>query len=208
VSACPWCREALPSGPAPAVCPRCGKQLADSKGERLRPLDLDFEKILADADERSLRWTKRGVVFALVLGAVALVPGISVVAALLLILGQFFWARFLVARPYLVHFGGVRRLVTRWLGRLFLIAVVSLPLGTVAAPVPGLGLVVGPVVFGGTCLIFRSYFRFHLHREHRREGVTFLEKVFLVILSFLAVIALIVFALIAWGVISFLPGGK
>lgn len=209
MSACPWCREALPAVAAGPLCPHCGKELSDASGARLRPLDLDFEKILADADEQSLVWTKRGVLFALAMGLLSFVPLLGTVAAVVLVLAQFFWARFLIARHYHRHFGGVRRLVTRWIGRLFLVAVVmpghlvpSLP------QIPGIGLVVGPLVFGGTCAIFRLYFRFHLLREHRREGVTFLEKVFLVVLAFLAVIVLVLFGLFAWGMLSILPGGK
>lgn len=210
MSACPWCRERLPAVEKAPNCPRCGKQLTDSSGARLRPLDLDFEKILEDADGRSLAWTKRGAIVALVLGVVALVPVVAPFAALVLILALFFWARFLVARPYLRHYGAVRRLVTRWLGRFFIVLVAAPALGASAGfvPVPGLAIVGGPVVFGGTCAIFRWYFRFHLLREHRREGVTVLEKVFLVLGAILCVVGLVLFGLFAWVILSLLPGGK
>jgi hypothetical protein len=206
VSACPWCREALPTLDRSAACPRCGKELTDASGGRLRPLDLDFEAILGEADRSSLLWTKRGAVFALAVAAIGLLPPAAPFAILLLILAQFFWGRFFVGRRYLRHFAPLRRLVTRWITRLVLILFIAPAYSAVA--VPGAGLVVAPLVFGGTCFAFRWYFRFHFLREHRREGVTFFEKVFVVVLAFLFVVALVVFGLIAWGVLSLVPGGK
>jgi len=206
VSACPWCRESLATLDRSAACPRCGKELTDASGGRLRPLDLDFEAILTDADATALLWTKRGAVFALVVAALGLLPPLLPFAILVLILSQFFWGRFFVGRKYLRHFAPLRRLVVRWITRLVLVLFVSGAYAAVA--IPGVGLVVAPVVFGGTCWALRCYFRFHFLREHRREGVTFLEKVFVVVLAFLFVIALAIFGLVAWGVLSLVPGGK
>ena len=209
MSVCPWCREELPRGAA-AACPRCGKELTVADGKRLRPLDIEFEAILADADAAALLWTKRGALFALVLAAIAIVPVLTPFAFLLLLLGQLFWARFLVSRRYIRHFASGRRLVTRWLSRLVMLWFL-LPLhGSILALVvlPGAGLIVSPALFAGICWALRSYFRFHLLREHRHEGVLFVEKLLVVVLSILLVVALVVIGLLVWAGMSLLPGGK
>lgn len=206
MSACPWCREALPAFGAPAACPKCAKPLVDGSGARLRPLDLDFETILADADAASLLWTKRGAVFALAMAVLSLVPLVAPFSILALILGQFFWGRFFVARRYARHFAPLRRMVTRWIARLVLVLLVSPAYAAVGVPV--LGLAVAPLVFAGTCLALRAYFRFHFLREHRREGVTFLEKVFLAVLVVVFLVGLVVLGLVLWLGASLLPGAK
>lgn len=211
MSACPWCRERLPQFSKAAACPACAKPLVDGSGAPLRPIDLDFEAILGAADERSLVWTKRGAVFAFVTAAVGLllvltVPPLAFVPLTVLLLGQFFWARFLVARPYVRHFTSpVRRFATRWLSRLALIFVV-VPLHG-SALVPGVGLVASPVVFGGACWTLRAYHRFHFLREHRREGVLAVEWVFLVLFAIAAVTAILLFSVLLACVVSLLPEG-
>jgi hypothetical protein len=205
---CVWCREALPAFGAPAACPSCGKDLHDLGGGRLRPIDLDFERLLAEADASSLKWTKRGAVFAALVALLG-VPGLflpllSGAAFVVLFVGQFFWARFLVARPYRRHFSAPRRLVTRWLTRLFLIVVVA-PLHGSSLAIPFAGVVLCPLLFAGTCWAFRAYFRFHFEREHRREGILLAEKVFLVVLACAFVVLLVVLALVLWGALSLLP---
>jgi len=207
-AACPWCRERIPALHKEPTCGTCGREIQDKSGNRLRPLDLDFEKIVTDADERSLTWIKRGAIFAFVcgaLGSLGVFAGpVAVVAFVLLFAGQFVWARFFVGRPYTRHFGAVRKFVTRWTSRLALVFVIVPLHGTVLA-IPLLGLVLSPAVFAGTCWILRAYFRFHLEREHRRQGVTVLEKLLLVVLAFVSLLLLVLFALVLWGVISFLP---
>ncbi|MCE9635168.1 MAG: hypothetical protein K8T90_05615 [Planctomycetes bacterium] len=206
MSVCPWCREALPTFDKSAACPKCAKPLVDAAGARLRPLDLDFEKFLTDADAASLLWTKRGAIFAFVLAALSLVTIVAPFTILILILGQFFWGRFFIARRYTRHFAPLRRMVTRWISRLVLVLLVSPAYAAVG--IPGLGLVVAPLVFGGTCLGLRAYFRFHFLREHRREGVTLFEKAFLVLLAFVFVVMMVVVGLLVWAGASLLPGGK
>lgn len=206
MSVCPWCREALPTFGTLAACPKCAKPLVDAAGARLRPLDLDFETLLTDADSASLLWAKRGAIFALVLAAVSLVPILAPFAILILILGQFFWGRFFIARRYTRHFAPLRRMVTRWIARLVLLILVSPAYAAVGIPV--LGLVVAPLVFGGTCFAIRAYFRFHFLREHRREGVTLFEKAFLVMLAIVFVVMMVVVGVLVWAGASLLPGGK
>jgi hypothetical protein len=207
VSACPWCREPLPALSREKACPRCGKDLLDASGERLRPLDLDFEAVLADADDASARWLRRGVVLAAVVGAVASipVPAVTGLAILVLVLAQMFWGRFLVARRYVRHFGAVRRFTTRWLARLVLVMFL-LPLHA-SAFVPFAAVVISPAIFTGTNWILRAYFRFHLVREHRREGVLWIEKLFLVLLALAFVAGLALFAIFSTVILSLLPGG-
>ena len=64
MTACVWCREPLPTFARPVTCPHCAKELVDRSGAALRPIDLDFEAILEDADLSTMRWTKRGAIFA------------------------------------------------------------------------------------------------------------------------------------------------
>jgi hypothetical protein len=179
---CPWCREEVPALRAAAACPHCGRAIETPQGERLRPLDLDFATILADADARSLRWTKRGAIFAFVLAAFSIVPVVgAAISFVLLIVGQFVWVGIFVARPYHRHFSPLRRLVTRWVRRLGMLLVV-VPLHS-AAFVPFLGLVTCPAVFFGACWLTRAYERFHLLREKDRRPVTVAEKILVVLLA-------------------------
>jgi hypothetical protein len=203
VSACPWCRESLPGFKAPPACPKCGKSLVDSTGATLRPLDIDFEAILLDADATSSKWVKRGAIYALVLGALAIVPFLAPFALFLLLVSQLFWGRFLIARRYTKHFSPVRRFTTRWMARLAVLVVMPWLYATLF--IPFLGVVTAPAIFTGINWGLRTYFRFHFLRENRREGVTFVEKIFLVLFAMLFVLMLVLFALIAWGVLS-LPG--
>lgn len=198
-SACVWCREALPAFAAtPPACPTCGKELRDTSGERLRPIDVGFEGLLAEADATTSKWVRRSFVFAACAALLGIVPSpLSAAAFLVLLVGQFFFARFLIARRYARHFAPHRRLVTRWLTRLFLLVVVA-PLHGAALAIPVLGVALAAGIFGGTCWAFRAYFRFHFLREHRREGILFVEKVFLVVLAFLFVALLVLFALALW----------
>lgn len=206
-AACVWCRESLPAFRPPPACPRCGKDLVERSGARLRPLDLDFEAIVAKADASTLLWSKRSVVFALGAGLVGVVPNpLSAIAFVLLFLGQFFWARFLIAAPYARHFGTTRKLVARWLTRLVLVLGV-MPLHGAALAIPFAGFILSAGIFAGTCWAFRAYFRFHLLREHRREGVLVVEKVFLVLLVLVFVLCLVFFAAVLGLVLSFLPEG-
>lgn len=205
MSACVWCREPLPALGKLAACPHCAKALVDASGAPLRKIDLDFEAILAAADETALRWTKRGVWFALAMAVLAQVPLVAPFAILVLLLAQPFWGRFLVARPYVRHYGATRRFVTRWLSRLLVLLLVMPAYGSVG--VPFLGLVTAPLVFGGTCWGLRAYFRFHFLREHRREGVVFLEKVFLVLCVLVFVTLIVLFGILVWAGASFLPSG-
>jgi hypothetical protein len=207
VSACPWCRESLPAIGAPAACPHCGKALTDTSGGRLRPIDIDFEAILGEADAASMTWLKRGAVFSAVVGLLASVPVpvVTGLALVVLIVAQLFWGRFLIARRYLRHYSPLRRFTTRWLARLVLVMFL-LPLHG-SAFVPFLGVVTAPAVFTGTNWILRAYFRFHFLREHRREGVLLVEKVFLALLAVLFVLGIVVFALFASVILSWLPGG-
>jgi hypothetical protein len=189
-------------------CPHCGKAIEEATGEKVRPLDLDYDAILADADARSWRWTQRGALFALVLAAVSLVPVLgAAVAYVLLVVGQFLWAGFLVSRPYHRHFSPLRRLVTRWVRRLGLVFVV-VPLHA-AAFVPFLGLVASPAVFFGACWAVRAYSRFHLVREKERRPVTVLEKMLVVVLAILVLGGLCVTGLLVYlGVVTLDALGK
>ena len=205
MSACVWCREPLPTLQRLPSCPHCAKELTDRTGAPLRAIDLDFEAILAAADASTLEWTKRGAWLALALGVLSQIPLVSPFAILVLLLAQPFWGRFLVARPYVRHFGAVRRFVTRWITRLTVILFV-MPAYTSLA-VPFLGLLTAPLIFGGTCWALRAYFRFHFLREHRREGVTFGEKVFLVVCVLVFVFLIILFGVLVWLGVSLLPAG-
>jgi hypothetical protein len=200
MAACPWCREPLPALKLPLLCPHCGKTLVDPEGGRLRPVDLDFETILADADEASLRWIKHGIVWSLVLGVLAAVPVLAPVAYLVLLFSQLFWGRFLVARRYAVHFSPVRRFTTRWISRLTVLTIMSWFYATVL--IPFVGIVTAPALFTGINWAIRAYFRFHFLREHRRQGVLLVEKFFLVVLAVLFVLMLGLFALLMWGILS------
>lgn len=210
--ACPWCREALPALRTPEACPTCGKPLVDAAGARLRPLDLDFEAILADADARSSLWLRRGAIWAACLAVAAqaslLVPGpgtiLLVVASVALSLSQLFWGRFFMARHYARHFGPVRRMVTRWLTRLGVILLVLPAHASVAIPVAG--LVISPAVFTGTNWALRAYFRLHLAREHRREGVLWFEKIAVVLAACVLLVVLCVFGALAWAGFSLFGG--
>jgi hypothetical protein len=205
---CPWCRETLPALGAGAACPQCGKPLEESSGEKVRPLDLDYDAILADADARTLRWCNRGAVFALCVAAFSLVPVAgATVAYVLLVIGQFVWAGILVSRPYQRHFSPLRRLVTRWVRRLGLIFVV-LP-AHAAAFVPMVGLVATPVVFYAACRIVRAYMRFHIVREKNRTPVTAAEKALVVVLAVLVLGGMCVFGLLVYfGVLALGSFGK
>lgn len=196
---CPHCRESLPVFRPPPACPHCGRPLADDAGDRVRPLDLDYERILADADAGSLTWAKRGAIFAFVLAALALVLPVvgATVAYVVLVIAQFVWTGFFIARPYHRHFSPLRRLVTRWVRRLVTIFVV-LPLHA-AVFVPGVGLVASPAVFFGAAWLTRAYVRFHLVREKERRPVTFPEKLLVGVLA-----VLLVCGLCAGGVLIYL----
>ena len=74
---CPWCRETLPLR-AGAACPHCGKPLEETSGAKVRPLDLDYDAILRDADESSLRWCNRGAAFAFCAALFSIVPATGV----------------------------------------------------------------------------------------------------------------------------------
>lgn len=200
MAVCPWCRESLPALRTPETCPHCGRSLADADGGRLRPVDLDFEAILRDADEVSLTWVKRGVVWSLVLGVLAAIPFIAPVAYLVLLLSQLLWGRFFIARRYARHFSPVRRFTARWISRLTVLTIMSWLYATVL--IPFVGIVTAPVLFTGINGAIRAYYRFHFLREHRREGVLVVEKIFLVLLSLLFVLMLGLFALLMWGILS------
>jgi hypothetical protein len=204
---CPWCREQVPALARAAQCPHCGKNLQDERGEAVRTLDLEFDAILADADARSLLWTRRGVAFALGAALFSLVPGPgAAVSAVLLGLGQLFWCGFLVSRPYHRHFGPMRRLVTRWVRRLATLLVV-LPLHA-STFVPGLGLLTAPAVFFGACWATREYGRFHLLRERRRDPILFLEKALVFVLAACLLGGLCTFGVLLWLGILVLGGGE
>ncbi len=205
---CPWCRESIPLIRAGASCPHCGRAIEEISGEKVRPLDLDYDAILADADSRSMLWTRRGALFALALAAISLVPVVgAAVAYVLLVVGQFLWAGFLVSRPYHRHFSPLRRLVTRWVRRLGLVFVV-VPLHA-AAFVPILGLVASPAVFFGACWLVRAYSRFHLVREKERRPVTLIEKMLVVVLAILVLGGLCVTGLLVYlGVLTLDALGK
>lgn len=209
MSACPWCREKLPAVKAPDICPHCGKALLDASGARLRPIDLDFETILSEADAASHTWLVRGAIWAAVLGAISLfpVPVVSAGAMLVLIVSQLFWGRFLIARRYVRHFSAVRRFTTRWLSRLTVVTLLMPLYGTVM--LWPFGIVTGPALFTGINWLIRAYFRYHFLREHRRQGVNLLEKVFLVVLAFAFLAMLCLFALFWSLLVSVLfPAGK
>jgi hypothetical protein len=165
-------------------CPHCGKALEAAPGQAVRTLDLDYDAIVAEADASSLKWTKRGAVFAFALAVFSLVPVVgAAVAYFLLLVGQFFWTGFLIARPYQRHFSPMRRLVTRWVRRLGLLFIVVPAYGATFVPV--LGLVAAPAIFSGTCWLVRAYHRFHIRREKERRPVTFAEKVLVFVLAFI-----------------------
>lgn len=203
---CPWCREevgVLQRGPA---CPHCGKALRDERGDSVRALDLDYDAILAAADERTLLWTRRGAVFAFCAALFSLVPGAgAAVSAVLLAVGQLVWCGFLISRPYHRHYGPMRRLVTRWVRRLATLLVV-LPLHA-STFVPFLGLVTAPAVFAGACWATRAYARFHLVRERGREPVLFVEKALIVVMAALLLAGLCLFGVLLWLGILVLGGG-
>lgn len=208
MSACPWCRERLKPLAKDTKCPTCGKELVDQSGQPLRAIDLDYEAILRDADERSLLWTKRGAIWGFSLAGIGLVstfvfPPLTVLVVFVLIVSQFVWTRFFVLRPYVRHFSPLRRLTTRWISRLSLVLFVA-PLHG-GALVPGLGLLTTPAIFGGTCWLLRAYHRVHFVREHRREGMMVLEIVFLVVLALAFVCMLGLSYLFLETVLSWLP---
>ena len=194
---CPWCREGIPLLAAGAACPHCGRAIETLAGERLRPLDLDYDKVLAGADASSLLWTQRGAIFAFALAAISLVPVVgAAISYVLLVIGQFLWAGFLVARPYHRHFSPVRRLVSRWVRRLALVFIV-IPVHS-AVFVPFLGLVLSPAVFYVTCRLVRAYSHFHLVREKERRPVTGAEKMLLVAMAIVALGGLCVAGLLVY----------
>jgi hypothetical protein len=179
---CPWCREELPALRKAPACPHCGRAVETDAGERLRPLDLDYDAILRDADDRSMRWTRRGAVVAFGLAVFSLVPVLgAAISFVLLVIAQFVWVAFFVSRPYHRHFGALRRFVTRWVRRLAMVLVV-VPLHA-SVFVPFVGLVATPAVFFGACWAVRAYGRFHLVRERERKPITVAEKLLLVLLT-------------------------
>jgi hypothetical protein len=199
---CPWCREQVPALGGGAACPHCGKPLESGEGEKVRPLDLDYERVLAEADASSWRWSVRGAAFALVTALVSLLPlAGGAIAYTVLVVGQFVWTGVLVARPYHRHFSPARRLVTRWVRRLGLLLVV-LP-AHAAAFAPPLSLVLAPAVFVGACVAVRAYCRFHLVREKERLPVTAAEKALLVVMAVVFVSgACVVGLLVYFGVVA------
>ena len=197
---CPWCRETLSVIAKAPLCPHCGRTVTNDAGERIRDIDLEYDRIAAEADSGSLTWVKRGMVIALVLAVLAVVPVVAPVAYFLLVIAQFVIARFFVARPYTRQFGAVRRLVTRWTSRMVLFMIV-MP-AHAAAFVPGLAILVSPLVFGLTLWGLRAYMRFHLKRERERIGVLFVEKVFLVLLVLFVLTSGCVFGLVIYGAVT------
>ncbi len=177
----------------PDICPRCGSSLREQGGAVVRPIDIDFDATLARLDELTRKRVRTGPIVALAIALPGLLPPLAPISAIVLAVLQYFWARFLVARPYARFFSPGRRIVTRWVSR---IALLLLGLLHFAAVAPVVQLVVSPLLFFGLSAAARGYFRFHFLRERRREPVHPLEKVLVVVLVATVVLAFVVLVLV------------
>jgi len=184
--------------------------VTDDQGRLLRPLDLDFDQLLADLDAKAWRATKRGTAIAFGVGLIALLQITSPVVGAVLFIGQLFWIRLAVIAPFRRYFSPGRRLITRWLSRIVILHLAGLHIPAGFAPF-GLGpVIVGPVLFGGLCLLASTYHRYHLKQERARAPISLLEKTLLVIAVIVAVVVLVVVVALTVGVaavISWLQGG-
>ncbi len=174
----------------PPECPACGRSLRNEQGLDVRELDRDFDTLKTELHETALRRIKKSAIVILVLGllnsAGAAIPIVNVPLIIVIVIAHFFCSRFLVCAPYAKHFGFTRRVVTRWLSRMFVLFMAGFHTGGV---VPVVAPLVSPVVYLATAGTVWWYHRFHLEREHRREPVTILEKLFLIV-AVLLVLAL------------------
>jgi hypothetical protein len=196
---CPHCRETLGVLSKEPLCPHCGRTIRTEEGAKVRQIDLDGDKILAAADERAQTWMKHGAIYAGVVGLLTIVPPLIPVAYVLLVVGQFFFARFGVASPYAAHFGGMRKLVARWMSRLALTWLVAV--AHAAVLIPGLAIVTAPIVFWLTLLGVKTYFRFHFRRERERQGILAVEVVLLVVMAVVLLASGCVLGLVLYGVL-------
>ncbi len=198
---CPHCRETLSVLSKEPNCPHCARPIRTDEGAKIRQIDLEGDKILAEADERARVWMKRGIVFAAITGLVgAILPP---VAYLVLFAGLFFFARFGVARPYATHFGAMRKLVARWVSRLALLYAGGGALGVILTPGLGfLAVFVAPLVFWLALLGVKTYFRFHFGRERERKGILAVEVVLLFVMALVLLASGCIVGLLIYGVLN------
>lgn len=197
---CPHCRETLSVLSKEPLCPHCGRAIRTDEGAKVRQIDLEGDKILAEADERARVWMKRGAIYAVVVALLGVVPLFAPIAYVLLVAGQFFFARFGVARPYAAHFGAMRKLVARWVSRLVLVFIV-IPAHS-AVGIPGLAVVTAPLVFWLTLLGVKTYFRFHFGRERERKGILAVEVVLLIVMALVLLASGCILGLVLYGVLN------
>jgi hypothetical protein len=192
---CPHCRTEIRALKRPEECPHCGRPLKNEEGHAIRPMDEDFDGLFEELDERSLGRLKTGTIVVTAVSAIGLLgflfPPILAIVPIVVVVLQFIWARPLIAGPYARHFGVGRRILTRWISRLGVVTASSFH---VSGLVPGVQVLVSPVLFAAICGTSWAYHRFHLRREHNRQPVHVLEKILLVVLAlvFLLLIGAIV----------------
>lgn len=195
---CPNCREPVPAQESGA-CPHCGRPLRDEAGQKLRPLDLDFEGQLKALDARAFAATWKGAVFAFVAWLLVFVPLVQFLSPILLVFGQLVWVRIGIAGPYRRHFGTGRKIVTRWLSRLVVASIASFHI--VVLVIPG----ANPLLFAGACALCWVYFRWHLKREHEHLPVAWFERILLGLAVLLLILSVIAVVVLVWVLSSLFP---
>lgn len=202
---CPWCLGRLERAARQApACPRCGRARFDAQGLPLRPIDVRFDRLVAEQATRFDLLIRLGPAVAgvallplpllhLTLTPLLVVP--LLLAATLISLNLFLY------RPARRTLGPTRRLFHRWLARLGVVWV-GAPLYSLST-IPVLGALIGAGTFAGLAWALHHYTLWSLGRERDRRPLAVWERVTLIVLTVLLLIVLnlllLLTVLVGWG---------
>ena len=189
-SLCPWCREKLGAEEVLGeICPHCGRELVDFNGRELRPLDLRYEELEEELQRRLRKVLLRGTPVAVLLGL--LFPFAHVAA--LVLLPAMALAHLILIRLYLqgvgrAYYGLARSFSTRWMTRLVFLWIGGPLYGMAILPI--LGGPISGICFAGLSWLAVRYEQRNLSREKERLPSAGWEKLLLVLLGLLSLVAL------------------
>jgi hypothetical protein len=184
---CPWCKEKVEERES-LTCIHCDGELRGTDGRELRDIDLRYQEVEADQQRRLKDVLIYGSV---VVGAITLVlPLLHIGAALVTPLVVI--AHMLLLKIYLIRrsrqlLGRTRRFFLRWISR-FSFLWIGIP-GYGLGAIPLVGMVIGVITFAGLTLALNSYSLWSLHQEYRRVPLAAWEKMVLLILTVVSVLA-------------------
>jgi hypothetical protein len=199
---CPWCLEPLKLSERKAVrCPRCDRSLVDDAGRELRPIDLRYERTVAQQRERFPQVLMIGVPVAIVVAiGLSMLHLAAVAAAPLVVVVHLVAVRLWLVRDAQRLLGPARKRFVRWLSRLAFLWIGIPGYGLAAAPL--VGILPAVATFAGLTAAAHTYTGWSLAREFERAPLSGWEKALLWILALATLAALIglaaLVALLGW----------